>query len=133
MIAVSCHFVFLALANLDFGSSINFLALFLTNGECQYLLCRPYTTISTAIVRGLCNPSEVHEVCCSIGRMSSIIATATYSQHLTLQADWIGILMLADERILHFLPAAKNTVAFFNLSCSICKQSTGAFSDLIFS
>ncbi|MCU7880049.1 MAG: hypothetical protein KZQ60_05485, partial [Candidatus Thiodiazotropha sp. (ex Lucinoma aequizonata)] len=33
-----------------------------------------------------------------------------YTQNLTLQADWTGILVLGDERIFHFVSAAKNTV-----------------------
>ncbi|VAX09328.1 hypothetical protein MNBD_GAMMA26-2557, partial [hydrothermal vent metagenome] len=36
-----------------------------------------------------------------------VIAATTHTQNLTLQANWIGILMLGDKRIFHFVSAAK--------------------------
>ena len=60
-----------------------------------------------------------------------VIAIAAYTQNPTLQADWIGILMLGDERVFHFVSAAKNAVAFFKMSRSISSRLTWAFSFLI--
>jgi hypothetical protein len=47
-----------------------------------------------------------------------VITLTINTQNLTLQADWIGIPMLGDERIFHFVSAAKYrygapAVAFF--------------------
>ena len=45
-----------------------------------------------------------------------VIALTTDTQNPTLQVDWIGIFMLGDKRVLHFVSLAKNTVAFFKMS-----------------
>jgi hypothetical protein len=47
-----------------------------------------------------------------------VITLAIDTQYPTLQADWIDILMLGDERIFHFVSAAKNTVVFFKVAFS---------------
>jgi len=60
-----------------------------------------------------------------------VIATTTDTQYPALQADWIGILVLGDKRVFHFVSAAKNAVAFFRMSRSICNRFTSAFKDLI--
>jgi hypothetical protein len=53
-----------------------------------------------------------------------VITLTIDTQNLTLQADWIGILMLGDEQIFYFVSAAKNTVAFFKISFSISSRLT---------
>jgi len=60
-----------------------------------------------------------------------VIATATDTQYLALQANWIGILVLGYKRVFQFVSAAKNAVAFFRMSRSICNRFTSAFRDLI--
>jgi hypothetical protein len=57
-----------------------------------------------------------------------VIALTTDTQNLTLQADWIGIFVLGDENVFHFVSLAKNTVAFFRISLSISKRSIRALS-----
>jgi hypothetical protein len=42
-----------------------------------------------------------------------VIAISADTQNLALQADGIGILVLGDKRVLEFVSAAKNVVAFF--------------------
>ena len=57
-----------------------------------------------------------------------VIALTTDTQNLTLQADWIGIFMLGDKRVFHFVSLAKNTVAFFRMSRSISRRLIRALS-----
>ena len=55
----------------------------------------------------------------------SIIAITAYTQYLTEQGDRVGILMLGDERIFHFVSAAKNAVAFLRNSLSGARRFQG--------
>jgi hypothetical protein len=53
-----------------------------------------------------------------------VISVAANTQNLAQQADRMGILVLGDKRIFHFVSAAKNAVAFFNISRSISSLLT---------
>ena len=57
-----------------------------------------------------------------------VITRPVHTQHLTHQANRIGILILGDKRVLHFVSAAKNTVAFFKMSFSIFRRLISALS-----
>ena len=54
--------------------------------------------------------------------LAVVVPTAAHTNYLTQQIDGISILMLGDERIFDFVSAAKNTVAFYKISFSICRR-----------
>ena len=127
MIAVRRYLEFLTVTHLNFGFSHQFPGLIPAPRVTQAVQRLPHATTAVGMITRiiyLLNPFKhffMLGIRRSIIRLTPVVVITrpVHTQHLTHQADRVGILMLGDKRVFHFVSAAKNTVAFFRISFSI--------------